>query len=229
MLFRSFPIAAVVVLLKNRQRLLLTALTVVVSVAALLASCGQDLPKVFANTPRIAWVSFGGYTFFDAIGHAIHVLPIALKINPRIALIGSLVLALLSVVAGFKYRAHLDKLLPSLDFYRARGCIAVSCLAIYIFVFLAGASFNYRLIFLLGVLGYLVEDMEQTGTTRSLPPALAIVCFCLIPFRLVLLREVLDGLIFCATCAWLSTQLFDRIQAKSDLSSQSLHSERFAI
>jgi Glycosyltransferase family 87 len=216
-ILKIFPIAAVVVLLKNRQRLLLAALTVVVSVAALLATCGQDLPKVFANTPRVTLASFGGYTFFDVIGHTIHVLPMALKINPRIALIGSVALALWSTVAGLKYRTHLDKFLPSLDFCRARGCIAVSCLAIYISVFLAGASFNYRLIFLLGVLGYLVEDIEQTGTSRSLRPAIAIVCFCLIPFRLVLLREVLDGLIFCTSCAWLSTQLFDRIQARSDL------------
>ena len=228
-ILKIFPIAAVVVLLKNRQRLLLTALTVVVSVAALLVTCGQDLPKVFANTPRVTLASFGGYTFFDAISHAIHVLPIASKINPRIALIGSVALALLSIVAGLKYRTHLDKLLPPLDFFRARGCIAVSCLAIYIFVFLAGASFNYRLIFLLGVLGYLVEDMERTGTSRSLRPAIAIVCFCLIPFRLVLLRELLDGLIFCAACAWLSTQLFDRIHARSDLPAGNLHSERFAI
>jgi len=216
-ILKIFPISAVVVLLKNRQRLLLAALTVVVSVAALLATCGQHLPKVFANTPRIAETSFGGYTFFVAISHAMHGLPIALKINPRIALLGSLVLALLSIVAGLKYRTHLDKFLPSLDFCRARGCIAVSCLAIYIFVFVAGANFNYRLIFLLGVLAYLVEDIEQTRTSRSLPPAVAIVFFCLIPFRLVLLREVLDGLIFCAACAWLSTQLFDRIQASSDL------------
>ena len=227
-ILKIFPLAAVVVLAKNRQRLQVAALTVVVSVAALLVTCGQDLPKVFANTPRIADTSFGGYTFFLAISHAIshgihgihgiHGLPIALKINPRIALIGSLVLALLSIVAGLKYRTHLDKFLPSLDFCRARGCIAVSCLAIYIFVFVAGANFNYRLIFLLGVLGYLVEDIEQTRTSRSLPPAVAIVFFCLIPLRLVLLREVLDGLIFCAACAWLSTQLFDRMQAKSDIS-----------
>ena len=126
-------------------------------------------------------------------------------------------LALLSIVAGLKYRTRLDKFLPSLDFCRARGCIAISCLAIYIFIFLAGANFNYRLIFLLGVLGYLVEDIEETGTSRSLPAAVAIVFFCLIPFRLVLLREVMDGLIFCAACAWLSTQVFDRIQARSDL------------
>ena len=53
-ILKIFPIAAAVVLLKNRQRLLLAALTVVVSVAALLATCGHDLPKVFANTPRIA-------------------------------------------------------------------------------------------------------------------------------------------------------------------------------
>ena len=216
-ILKIYPIATVIVLLKNRQRRLLAALTVVVSVAAVLVTCGQDLPRVFANTPRITLASFGGYTFFVVISHAIHGLPIALKINYTMALIGSLVLALLSIVAGLKYRTHLDKFLPSLDFCRARGCIAVSCLAIYVFIFLAGANFNYRLIFLLGVLGYLVEDIEQTGTSRSLHPAVAIVCFCLIPFRLVLLREVLDGLIFCAACAWLSTQLFDRIQAGSDL------------
>jgi hypothetical protein len=215
-ILKIYPIATVVVLIKNRQRLLLVALTVVVSVAALLATCGHDLPKVFANTPRIALASFGSYTFFAAISHPIHGLPVELKTNPRIALIGSLVLALSSIVAGFKYRTHLDKFLPSLDFCRARGCIAVSCLAIYIFVFSAGANFNYRLIFILGVLGYLVEDMERTRASRSLPPAVAIVCFCLMPFRLVLLREMLDGLIFCAACAWLSTQLFDRIQARSD-------------
>jgi Glycosyltransferase family 87 len=216
-ILKIFPIAAVVVMVKNRHRLLTAALAAVVSVAALLATCGRDLPKVFANTPRAPDTSFGGYTFFVAIGQAIHGFPIAWKINPRIALIGSLVLALLSVIAGLKYRTHLDKFLPSLDFYRARGCIAVSCLAIYVFVFFGGANFNYRLIFLLGVVGYLVEDMEQTKTSRSLLPAVAIVFFCLIPFRHVLLREVLDGLIFCVACAWLSTQLFDRIKARSDL------------
>jgi hypothetical protein len=215
-ILKIFPIVTAVVLLKNRQRLLLAALTVVLSLAALLATCGQDLPKVFANTPRIAFASFGGYTFFIAISHAIHGLPIALRINPRIALIGSLALAFLSIVGGLKYRAHLDRVLPSLDFCRARGCIAVSCLAIYISIFVAGANFNYRLIFLLGVLGYLVEDIEQTRTWRSLPAALAIVCFCLIPFRLVLLREALDGLVFCGACAWLFTQLLDRIRASSD-------------
>ena len=216
-LLKIYPLAAVVVLVKNRQRLLLAASTGMVSVAALLATCGQDLPRVIANTPRTIDGSFGGYPFFVAISHAVPGLPAAGKINPGIVWVGSSLLAVLSVIAGLKYRPHLDKFLPSLDFCRARGCIAASCLAIHTFVFAAGANFNYRMIFLLGVVGYLVEDIEQTGTSRSLSPALAIVFFSFVPFRLLLLHELLDGLIFCAACAWLSTQLFDRIQARSDL------------
>ena len=74
----------------------------------------------------------------------------------------------------------------------AHGCITVSCLTIFCFVFIAGANFNYRLIFLLGVLAYLVDDINERVSEgvskgmslRSLPVAILILLLLWKPIRL---------------------------------------------
>ena len=50
---KIFPIAAVVVLLRNRQRFLIAAFAVVVSVAALLASCGRIFLRCLQILPGL--------------------------------------------------------------------------------------------------------------------------------------------------------------------------------
>jgi len=46
--------------------------------------------------------------------------------------------------------------------------VAISGLAMFCCAFVAGASYNYRLMFLLGVLAYLVEDMNSRISRQSL-------------------------------------------------------------
>ncbi len=105
-----------------------------------------------------------------------------------IASVGAMVLAALSVVAGVIYRDRLDQFLPQLDFDRARGCIATAGLAIFCFAFLSGSSVDYRLIFLLGVIAYLVEDLNRGNYRRSLPATVILLMFLWIPWRYLALR-----------------------------------------
>jgi hypothetical protein len=85
--------------------------------------------------------------------------------------IGPILLGVLAMLTGAACGRRFDRFLPPLDCDTAIGCIAIACLAIFCFAFTSGASYNYRLIFLLGALAYLVDDMNQGVTLRSLPTA----------------------------------------------------------
>jgi hypothetical protein len=90
----------------------------------------------------------------------------------------------------------------------------------------AGANFNYRLIFLLGVLAYLVDDINEgvsEGVSlRSLPVAILILLLLGKPFRLSLPHEVLDGTVFVIASAWLGNLLLSRRSSRSTALTPSL-------
>jgi hypothetical protein len=94
----------------------------------------------------------------------------------------------------------------------------------------AGANFNYRLIFLLGVLAYLVDDINEGvsesvsegASLRSLPVAILILLLLGKPFRLSLPHEVLDGTVFVIASAWLGNLLLSRRSSRSTALTPSL-------
>jgi hypothetical protein len=210
---KIFPIASVVVLAKNRKGTLAALATACLSVIALILTSGHHLSQILANTPQDLQASYGSYPFFFVMSH--HLLPfLATEIqnHHNIAVIGAMILAALSILFGFIVGDRLYLFLPKLDFARASGCIAVSCLAIFCSTFLAGSSYNYRLLFLLGVIAYLVEDMNNGKSLRSLPASIVLLIFLSMPFYRALIHETLDGLVFVVGCAWLSTAMFDRLK-----------------
>ena len=73
--------------------------------------------------------------------------------------IGAIILGALALVAAHLYRVRINQFLPQLYFDYARGQLAISGLAIFCSSFYLRVSFDYRLIFLLGVLAYPVEDL----------------------------------------------------------------------
>jgi hypothetical protein len=90
----------------------------------------------------------------------------------------------------------------------------------------ACANFNYRLIFLLGVLAYLVDDINEgvsEGVSqRSLPFAILILLLLWKPFRLSLPHEVLDGTAFVIASAWLGNSLLSCRSSRSTALTPSL-------
>jgi hypothetical protein len=119
---------------------------------------------------------------------------------------GALIIGVLSIVAGYVYRDRVDRFLPKLDFDHVRGQLAIwprdLCSA-----FVAGASYNYRLIFLLGMLAFLVEDMNSRTSQRSLWTAVFFLTLMDRRFSLHFTQQVIDGLVFIVSSAWLGASL----------------------
>ncbi len=210
-ILKIYPVATAVVFIRNRNGVAKTLLTVVFSIAALVLTSGHSLPILLANTPQDTQLSFGALPFFTAISH--HVFPGSVPPmfhHPGFASLGAIILGVLSLIAALIYRDRVNQLLPQLDFDHARGRLAISGLAIFCFAFVSGASYDYRLIFLLAVLAYLVDDLNIGTSRRSLPPAILILLLMWGSFSLSLSHEILDGLTFVLATAWLGTSLVHR-------------------
>jgi hypothetical protein len=87
----------------------------------------------------------------------------------------------------------------------------MSCASVFCFSFLLGANFDYRLVFLLGVLPALLSAYDAEQRTGSLVAAGAIVLFLwvsrvsshlLVPF------EILDWALFLVGVMWLAQTVF---------------------
>jgi Glycosyltransferase family 87 len=210
-ILKIYPIVAATLFLRYRNGLIKMLLVAVFAITALFLTSEHRLHAIFANTPQAVDATFGGYPFFLAISqHTVRFWRPIIEADPNIARIGAILLGSLAVAAGAIYGNRFERLLPNIDFERARGCITVSCLAIFCFAFISGANFNYRLIFLLGVLAYLVEDINKGLSLRSLPFAVIIVLLLWKPFRLFLPHELLDGMVFVIASAWLGNSLLSR-------------------
>jgi Glycosyltransferase family 87 len=208
-ILKIYPVAAVAIFIRHRRGALRAILTAILSLAALVITVGHRLPVLLGNTPRDYQLSFGAYPFFLSISENAlrHAVPI-IQNRHTIAPIGAILLGVLATLIGAACGRRFDHFLPSIDFDTARGCIAIACLAIFCFAFTSGASYNYRLIFMLGTLAYLVDDMNQGVTLRSLPTAVLVVLLLWKPSpHLSLIGEVFDGMVFVVASAWLGNSL----------------------
>ena len=211
---KLYPIAAVTVFLDRRRGNLKAAFAGVSAFAALLLTAGYKLPLVLANTPRDPDTSFGTFPFFYSLTR--HLLPSVAHVileNRSFAPIAALLLGTASLLAGVALGSKLDRFLPRLRSNHARGAIAIACLSIFCFAFVAGSSYDYRLIYLLGVLAYLVEDTNRSVSLRSVPAAILILTLLWKPFWLSIFGELFDGAVFVMASAWLGNSL-SRNQAR---------------
>jgi hypothetical protein len=222
---KIYPIVAATLFLRSRNGVMKALLVAMVAITALFLTSGHRLHTIFANTPQEVEATFGGYPFFlTIVQHTVPSWRPAVEARPLIAKIGALLLGSLALAAGAIYGGRFERFLPKIDLERARGCITVSCLAIFCFVFSAGANFDYRLIFLLGVLAYLVDDIDQGVSLRSLPVAILILLLLWKPIRLSLPHELLDGTLFVIASAWLGHSLLSRRSNCSTAATPSLAS-----
>jgi hypothetical protein len=127
--------------------------------------------------------------------------------HPGTASLAAVLLGAIALLTGASLSAKLDRFLPPLRSDHARGAIAIACLSIFCLAFIAGSNFDYRLIYVLGAIAYLVDDIDQRVSLRSLPAAIVIVILLWKPFWLSIAGESFDGLVFVMACAWLGNSL----------------------
>jgi Glycosyltransferase family 87 len=210
-ILKVYPVVAAVIFIHRKNGMMKVILTATLSIAALVLTSGSRLPAVFANTPRGTTFSFGSIPFFIAIGnHTLHASTPFILSHRGAAPIGAIILASLSVMAAFLFSDRLDQFLPRLDFDHARGRLAISGLAIFCFAFIFGSSYDYRIMFLLTVVAWLTEDLNNNVSLRSLPAAILILLLMWAPLEFPLYHEVPDGLVFVLASAWLGKSLFRR-------------------
>ena len=205
---KLYPIAAVTVFLDRPRGLRKAAITGLVALAALLLTTGAKLPLLLANTPRDPDMSFGTFPFFYSLTrHTLSSLSPAILMNRGAAPLAALLLGIVAAIAGVALGSRLDHVLPPLRSKTPRGAIAIACLSLFFFVFVAGSNYNYRLIYLVGALAYLVEDLDQGTSLRSLPASILILALLWKPFWLSLTGELCDGMVFVMVSAWLGNSI----------------------
>lgn len=207
---KIYPVSAVTVFLQRRRGWIRASLTALAAVAALVLTSGSRLPLVISNTPLDSERSFGTFPFFYAIGsHLLHPLVPLIVEHRAAAPLGAMLLGGIGLLLGALSGNRLERMLPALDASRPRGAIALACLSIFCFAFVAGSSYDYRLIYLTGALAWLVEDLD-TGNKRSLPAALLILLLLWKPFWLSITGELIDGAVFLMSSLWLGHALASR-------------------
>lgn len=213
---KIYPVAAVAAMVRSRRAILTASLTGVLAVAALIVTCGHDLHYVLANTPQEAGLSFGSFAFLLVMGrHLSSGFRHFIVTHESVATAFGLISGSIAAGLGALGRGRLRKALPEMDLNTARGFLAMCGLAIYCLSFARGSSYNYRLIFLLAPLMYLIEDLNRGESHRSLPAALVLLAFLWSPYlNSSSLQEVLDLAVFAVGCAWLGATLMNHLQAR---------------
>lgn len=223
---KIYPIAAAAVFARGRRGYLYAFFTALVAIVALLLTAGgHELKAIAANTPQQTWLSYGELRIFLAarqvwwhqseLGDKVGSLPFdsaAGFASQRFRLMSgvfTLTVAMGSIYLLFRRSKLILNFVPELEPTSARGAIAISCLAIFCFTFMLGSNFDYRLIFLLGVLSGSLHayDIKRQRSLLIVPGVILIFCWLsflsigTLPF---LLDELLDWVLFLGGIAWLA-------------------------
>lgn len=195
-ILKVFPVVAVLAMVRNRRMVWKAFAASLLAIVALVASSGSKLLPTIRNTPQEEYQSFGSVPLAEFLG----------KPNHRLAI--AIVLAASGILIGLRRRDSFTRGLPQIDLSSARGFLAAAGLSIYCFIFFCGSSYDYRLIFLLLPLMYLVEDLNEHLEIVPLAAAavLLLFIFCA-PLASVSPRALLDGLVFVGACAWMTDTL----------------------
>jgi hypothetical protein len=212
-ILKIYPIAAAIVLAHRKFGFAAMAFAVVLAVTGLLCAVGlSELKTIAQNTPQTLGMSYGDMPIFIA-ANSRHLLPTNLDAGMlrMVAGITAIVLAALAFSLSLFYSNVLRSLLPVLDPTVSIGAVAIACVAIFCFSFLLGTNFDYRLVFLLGVMPVLLNAYDAEQRFGTLLAAAAIVLFLwlsrissyvLVPF------EVLDWSLFTVGVMWLTQTVF---------------------
>ncbi len=212
---KIYPAVIGTVLLRGRRGWLKFLAVEFVALGTLVITCGHRLGQILLNTPREVLASYGSLPFFFfAVKGLSPALALRVRENHELATVGALMMGLAATLCAVPARRMIQRILPPIDLDSARGCVAMACTAIFCFTFLLGSNYDYRLLFILGILGYLIEDLNQSRSFHSLPACIFLLAYLSLAspstaYRLRLPFEVLDAALYMFGCAWLAITLLE--------------------
>ena len=208
---KIYPVVAAVALVKGRYGAVRAVAAGVFAGAMLVLTSGHRLAQIVANTPQDTWLSYGSMPLLASFG--INVTNPTMKIMPAALSLG---VGLCAAWIGWLNREKIEGVLPRFDLESPRGCIAVAGLSIFCFTFVRGSSYCYRMMFLVGVLALLVEDLERRESLRSLWLALGLLGLLWVTPNHALLYQLYCGAVFAVSCTWLGAGLVLEMEALGD-------------
>jgi hypothetical protein len=208
---KIYPIAAAVMVLRSRRQLLLFGGMVSAAFTMLLLTTNHRLPTILRNTPTDTLMSFGAYPVCVALSRIhLFVSPATMAAHTLYVTAFAVVVTLVAVAVRMRFSHQLTRFVPPLQLESPLGMAATGCLAIYCLTFAGGANYDYRLIFLLGPLAYLVSDREGVRLT-TVPVILLFLGYLWKPYPYSTRFEAIDLLCFAIASAWLFGSLLDRL------------------
>ena len=205
-ILKLYPIAMSLLFIRGSKGWWRAGLVFVASALAVFATCFHRLHQVFVNTPTDYWLSFGS---FDTLVSAQPYLPPVFRGHlghggRTVAMLGAALVGAMTMAYGSTSPALVKRFLPRFDANSGIGAVASMGLAIFYLTFVLSSNYDYRLIFLLGPLGFLVRDLSTSNTLRSLPMSLLLLAeqFSLYSGRTGI-AHVLHPLVFLVACTWL--------------------------
>ena len=204
---KVFPIVCAVVLLRTRRQVALVCGTAVAAFAALLLTSGAKLRILLKNTPLDTQMSFGTWpVWFSLHGLLLRSYPPVAQRKYSVLL--AVFVACVAAFVSLRFRRQFTRFLPVLRFESALGGVAVCCLAMFCFVFAAGSSYTYRLLFLVGPIALLLFEFERRGDACLLPAAALFVAYL---WRPTGTHHLLDLFCFAVAAAWLGPDVAGRL------------------
>ncbi len=225
---KIYPVVAASIFLRNGRGWFLSIMVSTTAAGAFVWAAYGRIGAILVNTPVNYWLSFGAAPLFIHLREAWLIPgPVITPAEPalpgdipgsglirRIASATALGWAFALVVGRFYFfgsRQVVERLLPTLKQGETAGDTAVACLSVFIFCFLLGSNFNYRLIFLLGAMPVMLRHFESRPAVRTLlAPTAVVTLFWLSPLYWSYLNELVDWLVFSGAVTWLAANLLLR-------------------
>jgi hypothetical protein len=133
---------------------------------------------------------------------------------------GSLAIALaaLSIWFGCSQAEVVRRFLPRLDVRNRFGALAVAGLAVYCFSFILGTNYDYRLMYLLLPLAFVLRELSKKVSMGYVPLALLLIGYQLSLYKNVSnVPYMIDPLVYVVACVWLGESLFGPCLKRNEL------------
>jgi hypothetical protein len=212
-ILKIYPAVSASIFVRRRWGWWGIGLTGVLVVVGLLSLSGLDELKTIAqHTPQEVGLSYGALPIFlFARDHGLlqNVDGSALR---TIAACSALFVAGSAIIVSLLRPNILQDFLPKFD-ESSEGVVATACVSIFCFTFVLGSNFDYRLIFLIGILPFLLKVYDEQRRAYGLVAPAVIVLFLYMSriSRLILVPfELLDWFLFLVGIMWLVQVFFQR-------------------
>jgi len=203
---KLYPIAMSLLFIRGSKGWRRAGIVFTAAALAVFTTCLHRLHSVFVNTPTDHWLSFGSFDTFRSVRPYLpSVLGGHLGDTTRmVATLGSAVAGAIAMAYGSMNPPPVTKFLTRFDANTGIGAVASTGLAVFWLTYVMGSNYDYRLIFLLGPLGFLVRDIDRSGSLRSVPLILLLLGdqFSLYAPRAAF-AHALHPIVFVVACAWL--------------------------